>query len=200
MNTYKKITFFTTFLVFFFNCIFILGSELVFPETEAEIVKALLGNEDKEVVISDELQYQSENGKIYKIINNKRFRLRGIQVAEAMDILPKVGALIHFDFDSAKIRKDSFKLLDEYGKALNRGLPKAVLMVVGHTDSMGTHDYNQSLSVKRAESVVDYLSTHFNVDSQRLVIEGKGESQPLMENTNDENRYKNRRVEFIRIE
>jgi outer membrane protein OmpA-like peptidoglycan-associated protein len=48
-----------------------------------------------------------------------------------LDITPKAGALIHFDFDSPNIKPDSYSLLDEYGKALNGGLSDAVVAVDG---------------------------------------------------------------------
>ena len=126
--------------------------------------------------------------------------LRGLQIVEAIAVLPKAGALINFEFDSAKINTASFPLLDEFGKALKNGLPDAVIMVAGHTDSKGSDAYNQKLSKKRANSVAEYFIASHEISSDRLIIKGFGEKQPIVGNDSEENRFKNRRVEFVRIE
>jgi len=133
----------------------IIAGDLSFPTTEEEIVKALSLKDDK--MVSGGVEYVSEKGKVYKIIDGKRYRLRGIQVIAASDILPKVGALINFDFDSTKIRSESYPLIDEFGKALKKGLPKAIVIIAGHTDSKGSIGYNQVLSENRAKAVTNYL-------------------------------------------
>ncbi|MCH8544644.1 MAG: Ig-like domain-containing protein [Alcanivorax sp.] len=73
------------------------------------------------------------------------------------------------------------------------------LLIVAHTDSQGAAAYNQQLSERRAESVVNALVGH-GIDPARLQSQGKGESAPIADNSTAEGRQQNRRVEFIIIE
>ena len=187
-------------VMFLFTTSVVTAGDLDFPLTEAEIIKALGQSDDAALTAADGTTYTAENGRIYKIVGGKRYRLRGIQVARATAGLPKAGALINFDVDTAAIKPDSLPLLDEYGKALKEGLPDAVVMVAGHTDSNGPEAYNQQLSKKRAQAVADYLKASHSIDPKRLVVKGFGERQPLADNDTAENRSRNRRVEFIRIQ
>jgi outer membrane protein OmpA-like peptidoglycan-associated protein len=175
-----------------------IAGELSFPTTKEEIVKALSLKDGK--MVSGGVEYVSEKGKVYKIIDGKRYRLRGIQVIAASDILPKVGALINFDFDSTKIRSESYPLIDEFGKALKQGLPKAIVIIAGHTDSKGSIGYNQVLSENRAKAVTNYLLTHHGIMSKRIIFKGYGETKPIASNETNDGRFRNRRVEFIRVE
>jgi len=70
-----------------------------------------------------------------------------------------------------------------------------VVSIEGHTDNMGSEEYNDKLSKDRARSVVDYLVRH-NVDKGRLISTGFGLTKPIATNDTDEGRQKNRRVEF----
>jgi len=194
----KTIFYFLLTLSFFaFSAV---AEELSFPITEAEIVE-ILGREQKMTITAPNgIKYVSEDGRVYKIIKGKRFTLRGIQVVEAIDVLPKAGALINFDFDSAKINSDSLSLLDEFGKALKNNLPDMVILIAGHADSKGSKDYNQTLSEKRAEAVLEYLKISHGISPHKLLSKGFGETQPIVDNNTEENRSLNRRVEFVRIE
>jgi outer membrane protein OmpA-like peptidoglycan-associated protein len=119
--------------------------------------------------------------------------------------LPRAGALIHFDFDSATIRSaNSYELLGHYGKALQtEKLKNAVLVIAGHTDYIGTETYNQGLSERRAKAVKNFLTTIYLIKPHRLHEVGFGETQPIrgtrFHQTAEERKW-NRRVEFIRIE
>lgn len=194
----SKTTFYLWFIIIVLPCA-VVADELYFPNTEAEIVEALGHEIKKTITTPNGIKYVAEKGRVYKIINGKRYTLRGIQVVEAIEILPKAGALINFDFDSAKINAESFPLLGEFGKALKNGLPDAVILISGHTDSKGSFEYNQNLSELRAEAVVAYLKNYHGIKPKRLLKKGFGETQPIAENNTEENRFKNRRVEFVRI-
>ena len=76
-----------------------------------------------------------------------------------------------------------------------RGVNLEVIIAVGHTDSIGTVQYNQRLSVRRAEAVKAYLVSK-GIERNRVYTEGKGESQPVADNRTKEGRAKNRRVEI----
>lgn len=117
---------------------------------------------------------------------------------------PKVGETlmvlqgVNFAFDSAELTSEAKAKLDEAASTLNANSLVNV-KVVGHTDSIGTDSYNQGLSERRAAAVVDYLGNN-GVSAARLSSEGMGESQPIADNTTDDGRYQNRRVEFIVVE
>ena len=179
---------------------FAFAENLSFPTTEEEIVEALSLKDGKTIL--DGVTYESEKGRVYKLIDGKRYRLRGLQVVVLVDsgIVPRAGALIHFDFNSANVRPESYPLIDEFGKALKGDLSDATVILAGHTDSMGTLRYNQNLSEKRARAVASYLNRHHGIAADRLVVKGFGEMKPISRNDTEKGRLMNRRVEFIRIE
>jgi len=117
---------------------------------------------------------------------------------------PKVGETlmtlqgVNFAFDSDELTADSETKLDEAVATLNANSLVNV-KVVGHTDSIGSTSYNQGLSERRAAAVVEYL-TNNGVSGSRLSSEGMGESQPIADNTTEEGRYQNRRVELVVVE
>ncbi|NIP18016.1 MAG: OmpA family protein [Xanthomonadales bacterium] len=101
---------------------------------------------------------------------------------------------VYFEFDSARLTADSTAALDDALEILNRheGLE---VEIAGHTDSKGTDAYNQKLSERRADSVMQYLVDH-GIDAGLLSAKGYGESEPIADNATDEGRAKNRRVEM----
>lgn len=101
---------------------------------------------------------------------------------------------VNFEFDSDRLRPDAIVILDEAVTVLNRR--KDINMdIVGHTCSIGTEQYNQGLSERRARSVYDYLVNH-GIASERLTTQGYGETRPAFSNATREGRAKNRRVEL----
>jgi OOP family OmpA-OmpF porin len=101
---------------------------------------------------------------------------------------------VNFDFDKSNIRPDAAVILDEAVVAL--GSSSSAVMVEGHTDWIGTEEYNQGLSERRSESVRRYLTEH-GVDESRLSTAGYGESRPIASNETREGRALNRRVELL---
>ena len=69
------------------------------------------------------------------------------------------------------------------------------IIAEGHTDSRGTEEYNQALSLRRANAVRDYLVAG-GVAANRITVEGYGESKPVASNNTDDGRAQNRRVEL----
>ena len=113
---------------------------------------------------------------------------------------PKIAALIHFDPNSARIRDDAFKLLNEYAKALkSQALAGAVLVIAGHTDAVGSDQRNLQLSRQRAQAVRAYLVER-GVAPDRLIAKGYGEAYPVASNDTEADRELNRRSEFIRVD
>jgi outer membrane protein OmpA-like peptidoglycan-associated protein len=101
---------------------------------------------------------------------------------------------VNFDFDKSNIRADARPILDEAIRVL-KDEPEIDVSVDGHTDSIGTEAYNQRLSERRAQSVVDYL-VRGGIARSRLNPVGEGESDPVASNDTEEGRAQNRRVEL----
>lgn len=101
---------------------------------------------------------------------------------------------IKFDFDSYTIRKESEVPLNRLVKMM-QDYPQMIVEVYGHTDSIGTAEYNQRLSENRAQAVVDYLSKK-GISPNRVRSFGYGLRYPIDTNTTEEGRFRNRRVEF----
>jgi outer membrane protein OmpA-like peptidoglycan-associated protein/flagellar hook assembly protein FlgD len=101
---------------------------------------------------------------------------------------------IQFEFDRADLLPQSYSILDRLIQILDK-FPNYKIRIVGHTDWVGTDEYNQKLSEKRAFSVYKYLVEH-DVDKDRLSTEGLGETQPIDDNNTESGRARNRRVEF----
>jgi OOP family OmpA-OmpF porin len=100
-----------------------------------------------------------------------------------------------FDFNKAAIKKESDSLLTEVAKVMTEHPEVKKVRVEGHTDNVGSADYNKKLSQQRAEAVVKWLSGH-GVSAGRLTAVGIGKDRPLVTNDTDLNRALNRRVEF----
>jgi outer membrane protein OmpA-like peptidoglycan-associated protein len=100
-----------------------------------------------------------------------------------------------FDFNRAAIKKESYSLLAEVAKVMNDHLEIKRVTVEGHTDSVGSSQFNKALSQQRAEAVVKWLTDH-GVAKERLSAQGMGKEQPIMPNDTDAGRAANRRVEF----
>jgi len=105
---------------------------------------------------------------------------------------------ITFETDRAEIKPASERALQSAAQGL-RDNPKARVEISGHTDDVGTPDHNQLLSEARANAVVDWLVAH-GVDRGRLSAIGFGMQKPQVPNSNEENRARNRRIEFHRID
>ena len=102
---------------------------------------------------------------------------------------------INFKFDSHEILPDSFDLLDHIAQLLKNHPEIKTLHVIGHTDNQGGPAYNQQLSERRANSVVEALLQRGA--PQKIDAAGKGLSQPLCREDTEACHEKNRRVEFL---
>ena len=102
---------------------------------------------------------------------------------------------ITFDVNSATIKPDFYTTLNQVSSTLVE-YPSTAVDVVGHASSDGPDDYNMQLSQKRALSVRDYLVAQ-GVSDIRIRAIGMGETQPIADNSTEEGRKANRRVEII---
>ncbi|OEU57736.1 MAG: hypothetical protein BA862_12570 [Desulfobulbaceae bacterium S3730MH12] len=100
-----------------------------------------------------------------------------------------------FDFDKAEVKAEFFPLLDHIAKVMSDN-PKITVQLEGHTDSIGSVEYNQGLSERRANAIKDSLIKRTMVDAKRLNAVGFGESKPITTNETKAGRAKNRRVDL----
>ncbi len=105
---------------------------------------------------------------------------------------------ITFETNSADLNESSFVELNRVVKLMNDN-PGIKIEISAHTDNVGSESYNMRLSRRRAESVVQYLLDN-NIDKERLISKGYGESKPIVPNDSEEHKAMNRRVELKIIE
>ncbi|MDJ0817358.1 MAG: OmpA family protein [Desulfobacterales bacterium] len=99
-----------------------------------------------------------------------------------------------FDFDKASVRTDFVDEVDALGAFLTKN-PSAYVLLEGYTDSVGPEEYNLGLSLRRAESIANYLMDNYNIPDDRIVVNYYGEANPAGDNGTSEGRRMNRRVE-----
>jgi outer membrane protein OmpA-like peptidoglycan-associated protein len=126
-------------------------------------------------------------------IDDRLARLNA-KVTETEVVIQLPGAIL-FDFDSANIRADADRALTDVSQVIKAYAGRPV-RVEGHTDSISSDDYNQSLSERRAASVVSWLSAH-GIERARLASAGFGEKKPVATNDTAAGRQLNRRVEVV---
>lgn len=109
------------------------------------------------------------------------------------DIILNMPGNITFRTDSADLNSQFYKVLDGVAQVAKK-YDKTIIEVAGHTDSTGTAEYNKGLSQRRATSVADYLMTR-GVAQARIMTAAGGEDHPIANNTTEQGRAANRRVE-----
>ncbi|MBN8506683.1 MAG: OmpA family protein, partial [Burkholderiales bacterium] len=99
-----------------------------------------------------------------------------------------------FDVDKSVLKPEAKTKLDDLVSKM-KAINLEVIIAVGHTDSDGSDEYNQRLSVRRSEAVKAYLTSK-GVEANRIYTEGKGEKSPVADNKTKEGKAKNRRTEI----
>jgi len=142
-------------------------------------------------------RYQDEQQRALEaaLANERRNRYIEIQRLQDETLQVSLSSDACFDFDQSQIKPRFYRALDKLSNELTY-FNKTVLHIEGHTDDIGNNDYNYALSIRRAQSVAQYLSLN-GISSNRLRIHGHGELEPRVANTNPENRRLNRRVEIF---
>lgn len=116
--------------------------------------------------------------------------------ATLVDVLPLLNLIVvNFASGSAAVPADVEPVLKLAAQVLGALPAPTRVMVVGHTDNMGTEEANEVLSLKRAESVRTTLTT-LGVDAERLQVAGVGDAKPIATNATEQGRFANRRIEF----
>ena len=124
------------------------------------------------------------------------FDQKGVTIRkEGNNLVLSMPEAILFDFDKAQVKNSVKGSLNTLGKALteNRDIK---IKINGHTDYIGTDQYNLGLSIRRANAIKDYLAGR-GVNRNNISIEGYGKQSPIASNATSTGRAQNRRVEFI---
>jgi outer membrane protein OmpA-like peptidoglycan-associated protein len=120
----------------------------------------------------------------------------GVQVTQTDENLLRldIPSDISFAVNRSDIRSDFRPILDRFAQTLVAN-PAATVQIIGHTDSTGSDAINNPLSVNRAASTREYLTAH-GVQASRIMIDGRGASDPIADNSSAAGRSQNRRVEI----
>lgn len=130
---------------------------------------------------------KSEIEKRMHLIGANRIRVTGDTVG--------FDKTVHFDFNSYEILSEDTTSLNAVADLLTIFFD-ARLLLIGHTDDVGSDEYNMDLSRMRARSVANYLNLH-GIENERIITEGRGKRQPVTREQTDAARRENRRVEFL---
>ena len=122
--------------------------------------------------------------------------VKGVEVERLREDLLRVSVSSEasFDFDRAVIKPEFKPTLDKVAKVL-RDDPNVRITIIGFTDNVGSEEYNQRLSERRAQATADYLISQ-GVGASQILTKGLGESEPRASNATAEGRAQNRRVEI----
>lgn len=172
-------------LFIFFSFIFssFLHAEMIELKTQADFEEHLqskgIGNSDDKGI-----KRISPDKPAQKPSSQKKYKSKGM--------------LIHFDFNSAAIR--DYTTLNEFAKALQNKLSNNIILISGHTDSVGSDEFNLKLSFQRAQAVKNFLVQVHHINSSQLQTQGFGKRKLLYPNErNKKEAQMNRRVELETI-
>lgn len=105
---------------------------------------------------------------------------------------------IYFDSGKDIVKPESYGALNDIAMVMKEN-PEVRIKIIGHTDSDGDNYLNLDLSKRRAASVRNELANTFGIETSRMETDGKGESEPISQNTTAEGKAQNRRVEFVKL-
>jgi OmpA-OmpF porin, OOP family len=114
-----------------------------------------------------------------------------------LDAKGRVALYINFDTNKSTLRADAQPIIAEINKLLVAD-PSLKLSIEGHTDNTGAADHNRELATSRARTVLGAL-VGLGVDASRLDSKGFGPDKPIADNSTDEGRARNRRVELVKV-
>jgi outer membrane protein OmpA-like peptidoglycan-associated protein len=130
-------------------------------------------------------------------MEEKMIHLSAEEMSKSIGASGKVAIYgIQFDFNKADIKPESAPSLEEMAKLL-KGDPALKVLVVGHTDAVGTFEFNEDLSKRRARAVAAELSSKYGIESARMTPLGASFMAPVATNATEEGRALNRRVELV---
>ncbi len=116
-------------------------------------------------------------------------------IREGEGIIVKFDSGILFDVNKSQLKPAATTNIQNLATSLKNN-PETTVMIIGHTDDTGSNSHNSTLSEQRAGSVKSYAISQ-GISSSRLVTKGKGEGEPIADNTTEAGRAANRRVEIV---
>ena len=161
---------------------------------------ALVLCDEPEVTASPEVLTVSVSGSLSQPLENRPPLL----VSKPIPVADAPTRSFVFDSRTLDFELNQSSLLPGADETLSavvtflESFPQVSVLITGHTCSLGTSEYNQQLSERRAEQVADYLKSH-GIDSDRLVVAARGDSEPLSSNLTERGRQLNRRVEVVQL-
>ena len=116
-------------------------------------------------------------------------------IREGEGLIVKFDSGILFDFNAADLKSNAKTNIQNLATSMKNN-PETNIMIIGHTDDVGSDSYNYGLSQRRAESVRSYAVAQ-GISSSRLTTVGKGEAEPIADNTSESGLSQKRRVEIV---
>ncbi|WP_026897227.1 OmpA family protein [Daejeonella oryzae] len=116
-------------------------------------------------------------------------------IREGEGIIVKFDSGILFDVNQSQLKANAKSNIESLATSMKNNSETNIL-IIGHTDATGTDAYNKSLSVRRADAVKSYTVAQ-GISSSRLTTQGRGESEPIADNTTEAGKAQNRRVEIV---
>jgi outer membrane protein OmpA-like peptidoglycan-associated protein len=175
----------------------------VIGATSGAVVGGIIGNKSKNTALGAILG-AAVGGTVGAVIGNKMDK-QARKIEEELGssaTVERVGEGIKitfdsqllFDFGKSNLKESNKQDLQKLAETLKQ-YPDTDLLIVGHTDDVGSNAFNKTLSKKRANAVSSYLNS-FGIANSRLDVQGLGETQPVYTNDTEDNRAQNRRVEI----
>jgi outer membrane protein OmpA-like peptidoglycan-associated protein len=177
----------------------VLAAQLARPQGTVHIVLFAIGAH------YDQTSWGVEKGQtllfahiiVKKSMENKLSKVMAEEMASTISDAGSVALYgIYFDVNKAEVKPESEPMLQEMAKLL-KTQPSLKLLVVGHTDNVGTFASNMDLAQRRAQAVVNTLVSKHGATSERLMPVGVSSAAPVASNKTEEGRAKNRRVELV---
>lgn len=180
------------------------GADFALAQDKSELIKSLSRVKTRSLSTEPSKDQQRFQGLVDTL---RKVSTRQITVEQRKEVatyvkendLPAVDMEIYFDYNSARLNQRSMPKLKELGEALSDAkLSGETFMIAGHTDAVGSNEYNQSLSERRAEAVRQYLLDKHNLDISKLIAIGYGEEQLKL--PDNPNAGENRRVQVVNMQ
>lgn len=144
---------------------------------------------------ADPCALDDDNDGVNNCIDKCPDTIKGLAVdAEGCPIADVVTLKINFDFDKSDIKPEYYQELADFASYMRQQQSFTVVEIAGHTDSIGTDEYNQKLSERRAMAVRDYMVNELGMDDKLFSAVGYGESKPIASNDTEAGRAENRRI------